>query len=61
MTLDGIMFDNFFFSPFAVIVGLVRAKTSARPHIFDGVVMPKLFKVDVFELLDVNARITGWC
>ena len=38
------MFGNFFFYPFAVMVGFVRAKASVRPHISYGVVMHEVVK-----------------
>ena len=51
MTLDGIMFDNFFFSSFVVMVGCVISKASFRRCIFDDAVMSEVFKGDVFEFI----------
>ena len=54
MTLDGIMFDHFFFSPFTVTVGFFRAKASVRPHIFDDVVMNEVVKGEVLEFIGLG-------
>ena len=51
MTLDGLVFDNSFFSPFLVTVGFVRAKVSVLPHISDDVVMHEVVKWGVFEFI----------
>ena len=48
MTLDGLMFDNFFFYPFLVMVRFVRSKTSICPDIFYDVIMHEVFKGGVF-------------
>ena len=51
VTLDGLFFDHFLFSPFSVIVGSVRAKEYIRPHKFDDVVRHVVVKGDLFELM----------
>ena len=49
MILDGLMFDNSFFSPFVDV--FLRGKVSVRPRIFDLVVMHELFKGDAFGFI----------
>ena len=51
MTLESLVFYNFFLSLFAVTVESVRSKVSFRPHIFDDVVMHEEFKGYVFEFV----------
>ena len=48
------MFDNFFFSPFSVTVGFVRAKEFVRPHIPDDVLTNEVVKGDVFEFVGLG-------
>ena len=50
MTLDGIVFDNFF-PLLAVVVGFVRAKKSFRPRISAEVLVNILVKWDKFEFI----------
>ena len=54
VTLDGLMFDIFFFSPFAFTVESVRAKASLCPRIFDANVMCVLFKEDIFDFIGLG-------
>ena len=49
MTLEGLMFDNSFLSPF--VDGIVRSKASVRLRIFDVIVMRVLFKGGVLEFI----------
>ena len=49
--LDGLMFDNYLFYPFAVMVGFLRAKASVFPRIFDDAVMHEVVKGCVFEFI----------
>ena len=49
--LDGIIFDNSFFYPFAVTVGCVRAKASVRPHISDYIIMNVVVKRETLEFI----------
>ena len=51
VTLDGLMFDNLLFSPFAVIFGFARAKAFVLPHIFDDAIMHKVVKGNVLEII----------
>ena len=51
MKLDGIMFDGLLFSLFTIMVGFVMEKSSARPHIFDDVVMHEVFNGGVFKFI----------
>ena len=48
MTVDGIMFDHFSFTPLVVMVGCVSSKVNVCPHILDDVVMHILVKGDIF-------------
>ena len=50
------MFDNFFFSPFSVTVGFVRAKEFVRPHISDDVLTNEVVKGDVFEFVGLGHK-----
>ena len=49
VTLDGIMFDNFFFSPFLEVI--VRVKAYVLPQIFDVVLMHVVVKGGVFQFI----------
>ena len=46
--LDRFMFDHLLLSPSLVMVRFVRAKAYVCPYVFDGVVMHKLVKRDIF-------------
>ena len=56
MTLDGLMFDNLLFSPFAVMVGSLRDKAYGIPHIFDDVVMHEVVKGGVFNFIGLGHK-----
>ena len=53
VTLDGLMFDNFLFSPFAVTIGFVKAKAYVRPRISDEFLMHEVLKYDIFEFIGI--------
>ena len=55
MTLDGIMFDKFFFSPFVIRVAFVMAKASVHPNMIDNVIMHEVVKGDVFEFIGIGS------
>ena len=59
VTIDGIMFDNSFSSPFVLTVGFLRAKASVLPFIFDDVVMHEAFKGNIFEFIG-HRRTSKW-
>ena len=59
MTLDGIMFDKFFFSPFVIRVAFVMAKASVHPNMIDNVIMHEVVKGDVFEYIG-RRRTNKW-
>ena len=59
MTLDGLMFDHFFFSLFSVTFGFVRSKAYVRPLILYDVLMHVLVKGDVFEFIGLG-RTKNW-
>ena len=50
--LDGLMFDNLFF--YSLMDGIVRAKASVRPGLFDMVVMSLVFKGNTFEFIGLR-------
>ena len=59
MELDGLMFYHFFFYPFVVTVGFVRANSYVRPHILDDVVMHVAVIWDLFEFVGLG-RMNNW-
>ena len=49
MKLDGLVFEDFFLSPF--VDNIVRALASVSPHIFDVVIMSVVVEGDIFEVI----------